>query len=94
MIGILNNIFCSAACPRLIEYMKNMYFSHKRGTLVNTPLKFFWLTEMEYRTIYRHSKWTASKSDPDSGFYVEDPGGCGRFRGCGGDGGGRIGRGD
>jgi len=56
MMGILNDIFCSVACPNFTYYMKNIYFSHKRNTMVITPLKFCWLAEMEYRTIYRNGK--------------------------------------
>ena len=96
MMGILNDIFCSAACSDFVDYMKAIYFSHKRGTMVITPLELCALAEMEYRTAYRNGKWTASKSDPDSGFYVDESagyGGRGGRGGAGGRGGGRRGRG-
>ena len=56
MMGILNEIFCSPVCMDFTDHMKNIYFSHKRGTMVTTPLKFCRLIEMEYRTIYRNGK--------------------------------------
>jgi len=46
------------------------------------------LAESKYRTIYRTEKWTTSRNDPTSGFYVNTSG-RGRMRGDGGRGRGR-----
>ena len=76
--------------------MYSEYFNHKRKTREITHQEYLRLAEAEYRTLYRAGKWTASRNDPTSGFFVDhggrgrgpgDRGGCGRGRANGGRGG-------
>jgi len=61
---------CSAECDDFSLYMKSVYFNHKRQTKVITPMEYLKITELEYHTLYCTRKWTASKTDQSSGFFV------------------------
>ena len=69
IIGLLNDIMCSAECNDFKEYMKAIYFDHKRRIKVVDPLEYLKLAESEYRTLYRKGKWTAVKHTPATVFF-------------------------
>jgi len=56
VMEVLNDTFCSAACDDFTDYMKAIYFSHKRRTQVIHHMKFLHLAEGGYRTLYRNGK--------------------------------------
>ena len=89
-MGLLNDTMGSADCAEFSGFMNSVYFDHKRKTRVIPHQEYLRLAEAEYRTLYRAGKWTASKNDPASGFFVD--GGRGQGQGDGGRG-GRGGRG-
>ena len=92
-MGLLNDIMGSADCDEFSGFMNSVYFDHKRKTREITHQEYLRLAEAEYRTLYRAGKWTASRNDPTSGFFV-DSGGRGRGRAKGGRGGRGGGRGE
>jgi len=92
-IGLLNNTMGSKDCDEFSVLMNSVYFDHKRKTRVISHQEYLRLAEAEYRTLYRVGKWTSSRNDPTSGFFVnhggkgrgrEDNGCRGRGRGNGG----------
>ena len=50
--------------------MKSVNFSHNMQAKVFTYDEFLNMEDLEYRTLYKNNKWTASQHDPTSGFYV------------------------
>ena len=69
-IGLLRDIFCCIKCEEFTTFMSNVYYNHKRNTHVVDYMDYLTLAESEYRTLYRKGKWTESKSDPVSGFFI------------------------
>ena len=69
-IGLLRDIFCSTECNEFTTFMSNIYFNHKCKTRELDYMEYLTLAESEYRTFYRKGTWTASKTEPLSGFYV------------------------
>ena len=88
-IGLMNDTMCSADCNEFKVFMQSVYFNHKRRSQPIAPVKYLELAEHKYRTMYQQGKWTASKSDALSGFYIGSGGGAGRTNAARG--GGRTG---
>ena len=96
-MSLLNDTMGSADCDKFRGFMTSVYLDHKRKTRVISHQEYLRLAEIEYRTLYRAGKWTASRNDPTSGFFVDHGGrgygrgesrDRGRGRGDGGQGGG------
>ena len=70
IMGLLNDMMCSAENEEFSRFMRFIYFDHKRKTNVVIHATYLQLTEAGYRTLYRYQKWLAAKSDLGSGFFV------------------------
>jgi len=68
---LLNDTFCLSECSEFTDFMKAIYFQHKRKLQTVDPVELLTVAEVEYRTLYRNGKCTAAKNDPGSPFYVE-----------------------
>jgi len=53
IMGLLNNIMCSAECNNFSEFMKIVYVNHKQKMDAIESTTYFDLAELEYRTLYR-----------------------------------------
>jgi len=71
---LLNDTMGLADCGEFSEFMWSIYFDYKWSTRVISLQEYLRLAEVKYRTLYHADKWTASKNDPTSGIYVEQPG--------------------
>ena len=72
-IGILNDTMGLADCNEFTGFMNSVYFDHKRKTRVISHHEYLRLVESKYRTLYILGKWTASKNDPLSKCYSNQP---------------------
>jgi len=70
-IGLLNDTFTSVARTGFTEYIKAVYFIHKRGSMLIEQMEFLTLPESKYRTLYCNLKWDAARDDPGSVFFSE-----------------------
>lgn len=72
-MGLLKDTFCSAECEDFTAFITSIYYKHKRKTNVINYMKYITLAKSEYRMLYQNQKWTVSKNDLSSGFYVGTP---------------------
>ena len=56
-MGLINDIVCLAECSGFSDFMKIIYFNHKRKTDEIEYTTYIGLTESEYRTFYQGQKW-------------------------------------
>jgi len=82
LIDFLNNIMCSTVNEDFTSYMKIIYFNHRQSTKEVMYITYLDCAKSEYRTLYHTQKCDASKSDPESGFFVEGIYDHGSGRGC------------
>ena len=52
------------------SFMKLVYFDHEMKTRVIGSTEYLNLAEADYWTLHRGCKWTSSKNDPASGFFI------------------------
>ena len=58
MISLLNDIMCPVDNDEFTNYMKLIYYNHKRKLPKNINfMEYLRLAESEYRTLYRRGKW-------------------------------------
>ena len=72
-MGLLNAVMTPADHDTFNDYMKIIYFAMTCNNTI--PAEFITCLstlESEYMTLYRAGKWTKSKQDPSSGFYVNE----------------------
>lgn len=72
MMRLLNDILVSADCSEFSGFMSSVYYDHKRKTRVINHHEYLRLVEVEYRTLDRNQKWTASKNDSTSVFLTTE----------------------
>ena len=73
-MGLLNDTMGLADCNKFSGFMNSVYFDHKRKTREITHQEYLCLAEAKYHTLYQAGKWTASRNDPSSGFFVDHGG--------------------
>ena len=69
-IGLMNDATGSNNCDEFRLSMYSVYLDHKRGSRPIAPDEYLELAERKYHTIYWQGKWTASKPDTSSEYYV------------------------
>jgi len=56
IVGLINDTFCSAECSEFMDFIKAIYFQHKRKLQTVDPMELLTAAEAKYRTLYRDGK--------------------------------------